>query len=109
VLKIENLDKESPKRFYLSFAEIMTLEADQMSRKDLWNWAQRVCQEWPCDCGEGLWSHNAKVQQVSDQEYLCLLKKHCDCPTAGHQGQPKTLDLLSRQCWWDGIGKNVYQ
>ena len=36
-----------------------------------------------------------------------IIKLHHDTPSAGHPGQWKTLELLTRNYWWPGITNQV--
>ena len=38
-----------------------------------------------------------------------IIKLHHDTPTAGHPGQWKTLELVTRNYWWPGITNHVME
>ena len=56
----------------------------------------------------GLWTLNGVivVPDVEDLRQLCI-QLHHDVPSAGHQGQKRTLELMQRSYWWPTIRMDV--
>ncbi|KAF8701563.1 hypothetical protein RHS03_06511, partial [Rhizoctonia solani] len=50
-----------------------------------------------------LWYHGKLVVPDSDPLKEHLLKEFHDSPLAGHPGQQRTLELISRNYWWPGM------
>ena len=60
------------------------------------------------DQKDGLLLYDGKVYVPEDKDIrLRLLQLHHDSPIAGHQGQARTLELLSRGYYWPGMKAQV--
>lgn len=54
-----------------------------------------------CKIINGILTYDEKIWIPTDDELrLKILKEHHDVPTAGHPGQAKTLELISRKYYW---------
>ena len=63
-------------------------------------------EEWSEE--QGLVLFRGKVYVPKDIKLrLEIIKLHHDLPAAGHPGQWKTLELVSRNYWWPGITAQV--
>ena len=57
---------------------------------------------------QGLILYRGKVYVPKDEALRTeIVRIHHDLPPAGHPGQWKTLELVSRNYWWPGMGKFV--
>ena len=60
------------------------------------------------DQKDGLLLYDGKVYVPEDKDIrLRLLQLHHDSPIVGHQGQARTLELLSRGYYWPGMKAQV--
>jgi hypothetical protein len=48
-----------------------------------------------------------QVEVTDDSEKLEILQSRHDSPAAGHPGQEKTYDLVTRNFWWPGIREYI--
>jgi len=63
-------------------------------------------EEWSKE--QGLMLFRGKVYVLKDIKlWLEIIKLHHDTPVAGHPGQWKTLELVTRNYWWPGITMQV--
>lgn len=57
---------------------------------------------------EGLLWYQGRVIVLHNKDlWLRILQIHHESPMAGHQGQSRTLELVSRQYWWPGMKAEI--
>ena len=65
-------------------------------------------EEWQIE--KGLVLKEGKVYVPKDEKLRVeIIWLHHDIPIAGHRGQWKTVELVTRNYWWPGIMKEVKQ
>jgi len=65
-------------------------------------------EEWQIE--EGLVLKEGRVYVPKDEELKVeIIWLHHDMPIAGHGGQWKTVELVTRNYWWPGVAKEVKQ
>ena len=63
-------------------------------------------EEWQIE--EGLVLKEGRVYVPKDEELRVeIIRLHHDMPIAGHGGQWKTVELVTRNYWWPGVMKEV--
>ena len=63
-------------------------------------------EEWQIE--EGLVSKEGRVYVPKDEKVRVeIIRLHHDMPIAGHGGQWKTVELVTRNYWWPGVTKEV--
>lgn len=67
---------------------------------------QHDLSDWNTDTG--LILYHGKVYVPKDESLRAeIVKIHHDLPPAGHPGQAKTLELVTRNYWWPGMSHFV--
>ena len=61
-----------------------------------------------CSQEQGLLKYKGKVY-VGSELRSAVMKAHHDATDAGHPGQDKTLELITRNYWWPTIRQDVRQ
>ena len=65
-------------------------------------------EEWQIE--EGLVLKEGRVYILKDEKLRVeIIWLHHDMPTARHEGQWKTVELVTRNYWWPGVTKEVKQ
>ena len=65
-------------------------------------------EEWQIE--EGLVLKEGRVYMLKDEKLKVeIILLHHDMPIAGHEGQQKTVELVTRNYWWLGVTKEVKQ
>jgi len=63
-------------------------------------------EEWQIE--EGLVLKEGRVYVPKDEKLRVeIIRLHHDTPIAGHGGQWKTVELITRNYWWPGVMKEV--
>jgi len=63
-------------------------------------------EEWQIE--EGLVLKEGRVYVLKDEKLrIEIIRLHHDTPIAGHGGQWKTVELVTRNYWWPGVTKEV--
>jgi hypothetical protein len=114
VLKTENLNKEVRMGLIVAFAETVNIDNSSITCRKLRNWVKNHYRHCPHDCSEGLCTHQEHPLEISEaqvqptnQDKLKWIREYHDSAVAGHPGQAKTYDLLSRSYSWDSMRKDV--
>jgi len=65
-------------------------------------------EEWQIE--EGLMLKEGRVYVPKDEKLRVeIIRLHHDMPIAGHRGQWKIVELVTRNYWWPGVTKEVKQ
>ena len=63
-------------------------------------------EEWQIE--EGLVLKEGRVYVLKDEKLRVeIIQLHHDTPVAGHRGQWKMVELVTRNYWWPGVVKEV--
>jgi hypothetical protein len=86
----------------VEFTEVVNRDEEDVDPRELWNWIENICIDWPPDSSEGLYINKMEINHKEDSDKLNLIQEHHDSPSAGHPGSAYTLELIQRNHQWKG-------